>query len=275
LEKTGLASSTSDGIWNREEMRYYDSEVESRDHREQMLSNIKNIPVHRILIPRKWHITKIIKPFIKNSAILEIGCGNANTIYNILNPGINNYPYTGTDISFKRLLVAKMAIPEGDFIQASALNLPFIKNSFTAVISFGMLHHLPRPVQAVEQVMPLIKSNGFFAFHEPVIRSSINLPGTALIKKAMSTYQHSEHDGKINLDEILISLTKSSFTTYHIAYQVSSLRSIAETIIKKISRKIMLNKQVILFIENTDRLILKSISNKSGAKAVFVVSQKQ
>jgi len=277
IQRINQPSTSGDGNWNRDEMRYYDAEVETPEKRNKMLDNIRTIPVHRILLPRQWHITQIISQSVNNAVLLEIGCGNASTIYRIFNPGKHNYRYIGSDISFKRLMVAKMAIPEGDFIQASALNLPFKNEIFTAIVSFGMLHHLPRPVDAVIQVIPLIKNKGYFAFHEPIERPTVKFPGLDSLKKLMMTYEHSEHDGKINLDEVLKTLTVAGFKTIHKATQVSSLRSISETILKRINRKIMLNKQVILFIENSDKLILNTIGKLSktvGPKAILVVMQK-
>ncbi len=268
---------TTDGSWNRDEMRYYDAAVETSEKRSQMFETIKKIPVHRILIPREKHIIKIIAPVISGSMVLEIGCGNASTIYRICKPATHNFSYIGTDISFKRLLVAKMAIPEGDFIQASALNLPFITECFSAVISFGMLHHLPRPVDAVAQVMPLIKANGMFGFHEPVIRKTLNFPGATIIKKAMATYEHSEHDGKIDLNSTLQLLKNSGFKIIHTSGQISQLRSILETTIKRINKNIMLHKPVVLIFEKADKVLIhfmSKLSIKVRPKAIFIVAQK-
>ncbi len=271
------SATTSDGNWNRDEMRYYDADVETPGKQEKMVQSIKKTPVHRILIPRKKHITDIIASTAQQHAVLEIGCGNASSVYRIFNPATYHYRYIGSDISFKRLLVAKKMLPEGEFVQASALNLPFIGACFTTVISFGMLHHLPRPVDAVNQVIPLIMNNGLFAFHEPVVRRNVNFPGKEIIKKAMATYEHSEHDGKIDLQETINSLTSAGFTTLHQSFQISPVRSVAETLIKKFSRKIMLNKKVIQLIIKVDDLIINSTSTRSGepvGKAVFQVMQK-
>ncbi len=270
-------SPTFDGNWNRDEMRYYDAEVETPEKRSKMMQAIKNTPVHRILIPRKKHITDIISSASDFNTVLEIGCGNASTVYRIFNPATYHYRYIGSDISFKRLIVAKKMVPEGDFIQASALNLPFAEGCFSAIISFGMLHHLPRPVDAVNQVIPLIKSNGLFAFHEPVMRPDVKFPGKEIIKKAMSTYEHSEHDGKIDLDGTISTLTNASFKTLHQSFQISPVRSIAETIIKRFSRRVMLNMKVIQFIEIADNFLLKHTNKRFGkpdGKAVFQVMQK-
>lgn len=40
---------TADGQWNREEMRYYDAAVDTQEKSQQMLADMKSVPVWRIL----------------------------------------------------------------------------------------------------------------------------------------------------------------------------------------------------------------------------------
>jgi len=277
LDRIAKQIETNDGKWNREEMRYYDKEVNTQEQRDSMLWEIKNTPVWRIFIPRSKHIIKHIQEGCKNQNILEIGCGNSRTISWAFNPAIHNYNYIGTDISFKRLLVGKKSIPEGDFLQASALNLPFRPSSFYALISFGMLHHLPRPIEAIKQSSHLIIKNGYFAFHEPITRKETKLPGMETFKKLMSDYKHSEHDGKIEIDPSLSALLELGFSVVNIEKEISYLRSFTETIAKRISRATMKNKTVIQLLTATDKIILETlgkISRRAGASAVCAVVKK-
>ncbi|HMT28122.1 MAG TPA: methyltransferase domain-containing protein, partial [Bacteroidia bacterium] len=135
LERITKHKDTSEGKWNREEMKYYDNEVNTPEQREQMLHSIKNMPIWRIFQPRTKYIIKYLKEKCAGQTILEIGSGNSRTVSWAFNPASFNFKYVGSDISFKRLMVAKKSIPEGDFFQASALNLPFKNDSFYAVIS--------------------------------------------------------------------------------------------------------------------------------------------
>ncbi len=275
LQKT---ADTFDGKWNREEMKYYDKEVSSDDQRNKMLQELKNKPIWRIFLPRKKYIIDLISNHIKNKFMLEIGSGNSRTISYNFDPGKNSYNYIGTDISFKRLLVAKQAIPTGDFIQTSALNLPFKPESFEAIISFGMLHHLPRPSDAVKECHNLIIPGGYFAFHEPINRPTLNVPGMESLKKAMTTYEHSEHDGKIDLAEITKLMAEINFHPVSVKYQISALRTMIETLIKNISRKIMLQKFVINMLSATDEIVLSTLgkmSAKYGPSAVLAVFKKK
>ncbi len=277
LERITRLNETKDGKWNREEMRYYDKEINTAEQRVAMLHEIKNTPIWRIFIPRTNHIIKHIALNCKNQNVLEIGCGNSRTVSWAFHPEKFHYNYVGTDISFKRLLVAKKSIPEGDFIQASALNLPFVTGSFYALISFGMLHHLPRPDDAIRHCAPLIVKDGYFAFHEPITRPEVKMPGLETFKKVMSDYQHSEHDGKIEIEPTLNTFNELGFSVLNIAKEISTLRSFTETILKRISRETMKNKTVIKTITMADKLVLGTvgkISKRAGASAVFAVMKK-
>ena len=277
LDRLAAAQNSADGTWNREEMKYYDKEVATEEQRNKMLKAIREVPVWRIFLPRKKHIIDVIAPEIKNEYLLEIGSGNSRTVSWEFNPSKFNYNYIGSDISFKRLLVAKQAIPSGDFFQASALNLPFLDNSFRVVLSFGMLHHLPRPEDAVKSSYQLVKDEGLFAFHEPIIKPELKLPGMDTFRKTMTTYEHSDHDGKIDFDQISALLKSYGFKQISIHRQISIFRSFSETIIKNISRSILNKQSVIKTIEFLDEIPLNTlgrISRRAGASAVFSVFRK-
>lgn len=76
----------------------------------------------------------------KEDNILDMGCGNGRFYKSFLENGV---VYTGIDNSKNLIEIAKKTYPEGNFILASALNLPFIENSFDNVYSIAVLHHMP------------------------------------------------------------------------------------------------------------------------------------
>lgn len=277
LQKIHERHSSSDGAWNREEMKYYDVEVDTGEQRSKMLTSIKEIPQWRIFLPRKKHLIDIIAAACKNQMVLEIGSGNSRTVSQMFNPAHFGYSYIGTDISFKRLIVARQAVPSGNFLQASAFNLPFRENSFKALISFGMLHHLPRPAEAIEHGLNYIVPGGYFAFHEPIIRNELPFINSALSRKLLRTYAHSERDGKIDYNASCAVLQKKKFTIIHQYKQISVFRALTESVLKNISKKIILNKQIISFLEFADRIVLHTVcllSKRLGPNAMIVVSQK-
>ena len=269
---------SSDGNWNREEMKYYDAAVDTPELRAKMLNSIQRENLWRIFIPRKEEMINHFETNCKGQWIFEIGCGNARTVARMFNPVKFNYNYIGTDISFKRLMVAKMAIPESDFIQASALNIPIKNNSFNGAISFGMLHHLPRPAEAVTEVNKKLLQGAIFSYHEPVYTSrQFSEKQSAIVRKVFRTYDHSDHDNKINLKESLAALKEANHQIVSIVPYNSVFRVVFEAIINRFYKSWQKSKLVMKSVLIIDNILLKTIvrlSNKLGPQAIIVVSKK-
>ncbi|MEI2759568.1 MAG: class I SAM-dependent methyltransferase [Bacteroidia bacterium] len=269
---------SADGNWNREEMKYYDAAVDTPELRAKMLNSIQRENLWRIFIPRKEEMINHFETNCKGQWIFEIGCGNARTVARMFNPVKFNYNYIGTDISFKRLMVAKMAIPESDFIQASALNIPIKNNSFNGAISFGMLHHLPRPAEAVTEVNKKLLQGAIFSYHEPVYTSrQFSEKQSAIVRKVFRTYDHSDHDNKINLKESLAALKEANHQIISIVPYNSVFRVVFEAIINRFYKSWQKSKLVMKSVLIIDNILLKTIvrlSNKLGPQAIIVVSKK-
>ncbi|HRS07692.1 MAG TPA: class I SAM-dependent methyltransferase [Bacteroidia bacterium] len=269
---------SSDGNWNREEMKYYDAAVDTPQLRDKMLNSIQRENLWRIFIPRKEKMINHFETNCKGQWIFEIGCGNARTVARMFNPETFNYNYIRTDISFKRLMVAKMAIPGSDFIQASALNIPIKNNSFNGAISFGMLHHLPRPAEAVTEVNKKLLQGAIFCYHEPVYTSrQFSEKQSAMVRKIFRTYDHSDHDNKINLKESIDELKKANHQIISIVPYNSVFRVVFEAIINRFYKSWQKSKLVMKSVLVIDNFLLKTIvrlSNKLGPQAIIVVSKK-
>ncbi len=278
LNRVKKQSLSSDGNWNREEMKYYDAAVDTPELRAKMLNSIQRENLWRIFIPRKEEMINHFEKNCKGQWIFEIGCGNARTVARMFNPVKFNYNYIGTDISFKRLMVAKMAIPESDFIQASALNIPIKNNSFNGAISFGMLHHLPRPAEAVTEVNNKLLQGAIFSYHEPVYTSrQFSEKQSAIVRKVFRTYDHSDHDNKINLKESLAALKEANHQIVSIVPYNSIFRVVFEAIINRFYKSWQKSKLVMKSVLIIDNILLKTIvrlSNKLGPQAIIVVSKK-
>jgi SAM-dependent methyltransferase/uncharacterized protein YbaR (Trm112 family) len=277
LERLGKNSKSADGVWNLEEMRYYNKGVDTDEQREKMLSDIKTKPIWRLFIPRKNQITRFLEPYCQNNYLLEIGCGNARTISWILPPTQFNYHYIGIDISFKRLLVAKRNIPEGDFIQASACNLPFKNNSFHSIVSFGMLHHLPQPLSCIQHLDTKIMSSGFLAFHEPMFKPKM-ISETSIFRGFLTTYEHSIHDNEIDSRGALALLNALGYKIVNLKYYNSVFKTFIDTVLRFFPRWINASKFVIKVIMVIDVMCLKTIcrlSNRLGPHAIIGVFKKE
>ncbi|HNR47949.1 MAG TPA: class I SAM-dependent methyltransferase [Bacteroidia bacterium] len=279
LNRITAQHKSADGEWNREEMKYYDAAVDTEKQRLDMLKSIKTDNLWRLFIPRKQNMIKFLEKNCKGKWIFEIGCGNARTVSRIFNPVEFGYNYIGTDISFKRLMVAKMAIPGSDFIQASALNIPIKNNFFDAAISFGMLHHLPRPTDAFAEVDKKLKPEAIFTLHEPVYTTrQFSEKQTEMVRKLFRTYEHSDHDNKINLKETKEELNKLNYQILTIAPYNSLFRVVYEAVMNRIYKPWHKNKgimQTVLVLDNVLLNTVVKLSNKLGPQAIVITSAKK
>lgn len=266
---------TSSGDWNREEMDYYDAEVSTAERRAAFLKAMKTKPLWHIFLERKRHLTDHLSLSGKN--VLEIGCGNARTISWIAKPDQNDFRYVGIDISWKRLLLAKQAVPEGDFIQASGLNLPFQDGSFDTAIAFGSLHHMPDPLVALEEGMRTVTQGGTFALQEPIIRPAL-VPenGFQWLRKTVAAYEHSDHDNEIDLNAFEAYCRSNGLKIEHRYTNVSPVRTLMA--LGKLQRLSIYSKQWMWkMIIKLDQAFLKTLGREGtrfGPSAVAMVVRK-
>ena len=107
IERVRKFNPHQSGDWNRDEMQYYDRAAQTEAQRKDFCEKIKKEPLWHIYIERKNYLLKGLS-LPDSSYVLEIGCGNARTVDWLYSPRKYNYNYIGTDISFKRLMLAKM-----------------------------------------------------------------------------------------------------------------------------------------------------------------------
>ena len=125
-----------------------------------------------------------------------------------------------------------MVIPEGDFVQCSALNLPFKTRAFSAIFSFGVLHHLENPLQGVKVCFSKLSEGGYFLIHEPIQKPKKLLPEGKLecVHKILQTYKHSEHDNHINLRNTLRLFEDQNSIIQRMHFNSSALRTVVSKI---------------------------------------------
>lgn len=105
----------------------------------------------------KWNwVTDFIDKLPSNSIILDIGCGNGRNMENSKNKyfiGIDNCAEFVSICRSKNL----------NIINADMCDLPFIDNSFDAIISIASFHHLDnkeRRVKALKEMRRVLKKDG-------------------------------------------------------------------------------------------------------------------
>jgi len=104
-------------------------------------------------------IPTIVTGVTPGARVLDLCCGQANVSEALLQAG---FSVVGADFSPKMLAHARERLPDGEFVEADAQDLPFDDGDFdTVVCSFGMMH-IPDQPQALREVYRVLKPGGQF-----------------------------------------------------------------------------------------------------------------
>ena len=265
LGRLSRESNDSDGGWNQDEMRYYDAAVDSEEKRRAMCREIRENYLGRTFYTRKRVITDALAEVIGDKTLLEIGCGTARTITRLLNPRRFPYRYVGLDISFYRLVVARTVMPEGDFVQASALELPFRPGFADVGLSLGAIHHLPRPMEALGRLDEVLADASFLAVHEPIRTPKLIAGRFPFFERLFATYEHSVHDGEIDRDDLKRFLADHDFDPSRLHFSITPLRTLVEACLRLVTLG-RTQESVVLarILHPLDSILVNSIGRVSG-----------
>ena len=98
---------------------------------------------------------------------LEIGCGTGFMLNRL--SGLNKVSLTGSEIYLAGLHFAQKRLPETEFIQLDATNIPF-EGEYDAIGAFDVLEHIEPDEQVMRQVWRALTKNGFFFITVPQYR---------------------------------------------------------------------------------------------------------
>jgi len=121
-------------------------------------------------LPRQ-EIIKRLPEGIQNSVLLEIGCGASHTLYDTWQDCIPNY--IGLDLSFYACLLTKRTFPHGLFIQASAENPPFKRESIDNIFAYGAFHHLPDHEGNILHILKFLRPGGHVVGADPLLKEKV------------------------------------------------------------------------------------------------------
>lgn len=93
--------------------------------------------------------------------ILEVGCGAGTDLVQFSMTGAHT---VGIDLSPHSASIARSRLRayncQGDVLIADAENLPFKKDEFELIYSWGVLHHTPNPEKAIREIYRVTKPGG-------------------------------------------------------------------------------------------------------------------
>ncbi len=113
-------------------------------------------------------VSRLIKP---SDIVLDLGCGSGIFIP-IISPLCNRL--MGVEVApvlaeQSREVVRKFNLQNTSIIQGSAEEIPFGENSFDAVLSVDLLHHLEHLDRSLREIKRVLKSSGTLIVYEPNI----------------------------------------------------------------------------------------------------------
>ena len=214
---------------------------------------------------------KIIDEISNSSStnVLDFGCGNGILIKDLTQKF--NF-VVGLDVSFDMVknirskFNRKIKIVVGD-----GLNLPFVPETFDAVVCRGSLHHLSSLPQALIEIRRCLKKNGILVFSEPSNDSLLVRMARNLMYKSSDKFN--ETDVAFRKKEIIKAVKDAQFSIENmqrfgfIAYTLSGFPDHLP-VLKYIPFNVHLTKGLILIDRLCARLpLIKNLSLHLIAKA--------
>jgi SAM-dependent methyltransferase len=147
------------------ELAFHNKDFPSESFENLFVSESRNF----WFISRNKVIRRLVEKYVseeKNSKkkYLEIGCGTGFVLM-----GLSELKYlelTGAEIYLQGLKYARKRLPEIEFIQLDATNLPF-KSQFHAIGAFDVLEHIEFDELVIKNVYNALQTNGLFFISVP------------------------------------------------------------------------------------------------------------
>ncbi len=113
------------------------------------------------LDPNSYPIHLIDKYILKNTNIIDIGCGLGRVVKHYHKNGITVFGLEYDSYSLHKLKSENINLP---LVQATVTMIPFQKNAFDITMAFGVIGHLETGVEpALSEINRILKSKGIFA----------------------------------------------------------------------------------------------------------------
>jgi 2-polyprenyl-3-methyl-5-hydroxy-6-metoxy-1,4-benzoquinol methylase len=144
--------------------------------------------------------------------ILDVGAGNGFVMSRYARAGAHAFGVEltarGVDLCRRRFEIEAV---RASVTQADAEHLPFASASFDAVTSMGVLHHVPHPERAIEEIHRVLKPGGrltLMLYHRNSAMYRLRFPLLRLLTGKSLADQVNEVDGAGNPKGIVFSVAK-------------------------------------------------------------------
>lgn len=128
--------------------------------RDYYYQGIKSNILQKYWHKKKWRELKKHLDGLSNKKLLDIGCADGTTTYQIYKNFKNNI-ITGLDYYIKAIDFAKKKYPQIKFVAGDAHNMPFKNNSFDVITAIETLEHLHNPKKVLKEIYRVLKPRGY------------------------------------------------------------------------------------------------------------------
>lgn len=198
--------SSASSRWALDDVQYWDSAYGSDEGQSALLRRIAaSTPTagDRTLV-RERHLVGPIRGMVAGKLVVDLGCGSAQAIRVLLDPGTHGYRYVGADLS-AAVLVGNRRTMAGEFVQCSATEHPFVEGCADVLFLLGTLHHLPDQGDALEKMLGIVRPGGYVALHEVTRRSRLT---EKLTRRSSPIQSDSAHNESIDLKATVATLSR-------------------------------------------------------------------
>ena len=132
-------------------------------------------------------------------------------------------------------------------------------------------------MKGVREAVDCLAEGGCLILHEPVERPTL-IPdvGYDWLKKLLATYEHSEHDNTVNVENLMSVLAANNCTILHRHFSGSALRTILQNLYGRVTALKYSNSawETLLTLDQAFIKLFCQTPNQLGPKAIYVAAQK-
>ncbi len=266
-----LSQPKGDNLWENEEREYWNKEIyvvkKAKSIGRNHLAGNRNYPLEKNLFCK-------VRSQIKGKLLLEIGCGEARYVANLLNPNVYNYQYIGIDLSPNALKIAQKNIgsKKASFICRSMEEVPLNKTDCDVVLAIGAVHHAPSQEKLIRKLALSLTKDGLLLLNEPLKRPGVlGFIAQRVLKPIVREIGHEARlDEKKLLDEV-----KQNFKILFLKKEVSPLRTFLILFLWKPMEKSLSITKIVAAIDNLCINTLGKIFPVFDGGELYLVARKK
>jgi ubiquinone/menaquinone biosynthesis C-methylase UbiE len=128
-------------------------DVAAEDYAQAFADDLWDLPVDRDVLD------SVARMIAHGECVLDLGCGPGQVGHYLAKRGLR---MVGMDLAFQMLLMARRRTGNGRLACGDMRSMPFRTASFSGIIAFYSVHHLPRPElrTALAEVRRILKPTG-------------------------------------------------------------------------------------------------------------------